>query len=133
MGEDYCTWGQASWTDPDEQNKRLKTTPEPYVEPERHTPRRGSVPRFSEWYRMPQAKRPPQIEGKKRVYNVSAMYQNEFTDGLGNDVKQIQATINGRNIIVNQYDDGSYVVSNGKHAYKATGDTLDDVIDGVVS
>lgn len=133
MTDDYCMWDQASWTDPDEQNKRLADmdVPDYTLKP---SPRaHPSGPRFSEWYRLPESKRPPKIEGKKRVYNVTAMYRNEFIDGLGNNVEQIQATINGRNIIVNSYDDGRYVVSNGKHAYKATDDNLDDVIDGVVS
>lgn len=117
-------------------NQRIKDMPEPdyTLKPSYHPRRR--TPRFSEWHRLPESKRPPQIEGKrKRIYNVTAMYQNEFTDGLGSRVKQIQATINGRNVIVNSYDNGDYVVvgdsGNGK-AYRATGDTLDDVIDGIV-
>ena len=134
MTDDYFSaWDQASWTDSEAQNKRLADmdVPDYTLKPSPH-PKSGT-PRFSEWSRLPTEKRPPQIEGKKRVYNVTAMYRNEFIDGLGNNVEQIQATINGRNIIVNSYDDGRYVVSNGKHAYKATDDNLDDVIDGVIS
>lgn len=125
----HSEYTQADW---DAVNQRLADmdVPDYTLKPSPHP--RSRTPRFCEWFRLPETKRPPQVEGKKRVYNVTGMYQNEFTDGLGSHVEQIQATINGRRLIVNKYDDGSYVVGNGRHASRANSDNLDDVIDGYI-
>ena len=132
MTDDYILWNQASWTDADEQNQRLADMDVPDYTLKASPHPKSRTPRLSEWFRLPEAKRPPQVEGKKRVYNVTSMYQREFIDGLGSHVEQIQAKINGRNLIVNKYDDGSYVVGNGRHASEANSDNLDDVIDGYI-
>ena len=135
MTDDYFSaWDQASWTDSDAQNKRLDDmdVPDYTLKPSPHP--KSSTPRFSEWYRMPSTKRPPQIEGKrKRVYNVNVLHASEGVDMLENHYQQIQANINGHNVIVNKYDDGVYAVKSGKNVYRATDDNLDDVIDGVIS
>lgn len=125
-------WG--GWYDGhdwDAMNKRLAEMEEPdYTLKPSNTYHR--TPRFSEWYRMPETQRPPQVEGKKRTYNITGMYQREFTDMLGSHVQQIQATINGKNVIVNKYDDGSYVVKAGNHVKRANENNLDDVIDAQI-
>lgn len=125
-------WDQASWTDEKEQNARLAAMSDAYEEPT-WKPRRGSrTPKFSEWYRLPSEKRPPEVEGKKRVYKISEMWKRDFIDGLGSHVQQLQARINGQRVIVSQYDNGDYVVASGNNVRKADAGTLDDVIEGFV-
>ena len=129
MTDDYYTWGQASWTDPDEQNKRLADmdVPDYTLKPSHHYKPR--VP----WFRLPATKRPEVVEGSKRSYNVKIMDASTGTDRLGNNYQQIQAEIDGHRVVVNKYDDGVYAVKSGGNVYRATDDNLDDVIDGCVS
>lgn len=121
----HSEYTQADW---DAMNQRLADmdVPDYTLQPSHHY-----RPRVS-WFTLPTTKRPEKVEGPKRSYNVTSMYQREFDDGTGAHVQQLHATINGRNVIVSKYDNGDYIVKSGKHAYKATDDTLDDVIDGCV-
>lgn len=130
MTDDYFSaWDQASWTDAEAQNKRLDDmdVPDYTLKPSHHY-----KPRVF-WFTLPVTKRPEVVEGPKRNYNVKIMDASSGRDMLGNNYQQIRAEIDGHRVIVNKYDDDSYVVKAGNHAYKATGDNLDDVIDGVVS
>lgn len=131
----HLMWDQASWTDEEKQNARLAAMPDLYTEPTWKPQRRSRTPKFSEWYHLPSGKRPPEVEGRKKVYDISQiseMWKREFVDGLGCNVRQLQAKINGHRVIVSQYENGDYVVASGNNARKADEGTLDDVIEGFV-
>lgn len=115
-----------------DQNARLAAMPDPYTEPTWKPQRRSRTPKFSEWYQLPSEKRPPEVEGRKKVYKISEMWKREFIDDLGSHVNQLQARINGHRVIVNQYENGDYVVASGNNVRKADEGTLDDVIEGFV-
>lgn len=118
-----------------DQNARLAAMPDPYEEPTWQPQRRSRTPKFSEWYHLPSEKRPPKVEGRKKVYDISQiseMWKREFIDGLGTNVRQLQANINGHRVIVNQYPTGDYVIASGNNVRKADEGTLDDVIEGIV-